>query len=536
MAIGDVDSMDPGYWYYQTDTQWMAQPTQSSLYAWKPDGTSPTPQLAVAAPQVADGGKTLTIKIRPNIKYSPPLQNRVVKAADVKYAMERTFLPQVANGYAPVYYSGIEGVKEFQDGKAKEISGIQAPDDTTLVLKLSKPVGVLATGVALTMPGTIPVPKDYAEKYDQGKASTYGEHQVFTGPYMVPNDASGKMTGWVPNKSLTLVRNPSWDPKSDWRPAYVDKVNILEGNDITVASRKVLTGQSMINGDFAAPPTSVLKQGLATQKDQFDITPSQGIRMIGLNNKVKPFDNINVRKAVAAVINKNDLRVTRGGPTLGPIATHWIPPGMPGFDQAGGMAGPELDFQKNPNGNLQLAMDYMKKGGFPSGKYTGPPLLMVGDNQPPASKTGEAIQAQLETLGFKLNYRQVLHATMYSKFCQVPKAAVAICPNVGWGKDFFDSQSIIDPLFNGKNIVPAGNVNYPQLNDPALNADMDKAEQALDANQRAQQWADLDKKITEGAYQIPWLWDNQINFHSKNVNAVNSKANTSYDLTFTSIK
>jgi peptide/nickel transport system substrate-binding protein len=139
-------------------------------------------------------------------------------------------------------------------------------------------------------------------------------------------------------------------------------------------------------------------------------------------------------------------------------------------------------------------------------------------------------------LGFKLNYRQVLHATMYSKFCQVPKAAVAICPNVGWGKDFFDSQSIIDPLFNGKNIVPAGNVNYPQLNDPALNADMDKAEQALDANQRAQQWADLDKKITEGAYQIPWLWDNQINFHSKNVNAVNSKANTSYDLTFTSIK
>ena len=47
-------------------------------------------------------------------------------------------------------------------------------------------------------------------------------------------------------------------------------------------------------------------------------------------------------------------------------------------------------------------MEYMKKAGYPSGKYTGPPLLMVGDNQPPASKTGEAFQAQLEKLGFKL--------------------------------------------------------------------------------------------------------------------------------------
>jgi peptide/nickel transport system substrate-binding protein len=537
MAVGDVDSMDPGYWYYQTDTQWLGLPAQRTLYSWKPNDTQPSPDLATAAPQVSDDGKTLTIKIRPGIKYSPPLQDRTVKAADIKYALERTFLPQVGNGYSGVYYSEIAGAKAFQDGKAKEVSGIQAPDDTTLVLKLNRPVGVLGTGVALTMSGTTPVPKDYAEKFDNAKQSTYGEHQVFTGPYMVPNDASGKLTGWVPGKSLTLVRNPSWNPKTDWRPAYVDKVSILQGNDITVASRKVLSGQSMINGDYAAPPTAILKQGLQSQKDQFDINPSQGIRMVGLNTQVKPFDNENVRKAVGAVINKNGLRTTRGGPTLGPIATHFIPPGMPGFDDAGGNAGPEgLDWNKNPNGDLNLAMEYMKKGGFPSGKYTGPPLLMIGDNQPPASKTGEAIQAQLEKLGFKLNYRQVQHATMYSKFCGVPKAKVAICPNLAWGKDFFDSQSIIDPLFNGKNIVPIGNTNWAQVDDPKLNAAMDKAEQTTDAAKRPTEWADLDKQVMAGAFLIPWIWDNQVNFHSKNVNAVVNKANSAYDLSFTSLK
>jgi peptide/nickel transport system substrate-binding protein len=537
MAISDVDSMDPGYWYYQTDYQWMALPTQRFLYSWKPNDTSPSPDLAVAAPQVSDDGKTLTIKIKPGIKYSPPLQNRTVKAADIKYAMERTFLPQVGNGYSGAYYSAIDGVKAFQDGKAKEVSGIQAPDDTTLILKLTRPQGVLATGVALALPGTIPIPKDYAQKFDQGKQSTYGQHQVFTGAYMVPNDASGKMTGWVPGKSLTLVRNPSWNPKTDWRPAYLDKISILQGNDINVASRKVMTGQSMINGDFAAPPTAILKQLLTSHKDQVDVVPSGGIRFISLNTQVKPFDNENVRKAVAAVINRNDLRTTRGGPTLGTIATHFIPPGIPGYEQSGGAAGPQgLDFNSNPNGDLNLAMSYMKKAGYTSGKYTGPPVLMVGDNQPPASKTGEAVQSQLESLGFKLNYRQVQHPTMLSKFCGVPKAKVAICPNLGWGKDFFDAQSMIDPIFNGKNIAPINNSNYAQLDDPKLNALMDKAEETSDANQRAQQWADINKQVTAGAYIVPWLWDNQVEFKSKNVNSIANKFNSTWDLSFTSLK
>ncbi len=54
---------------------------------------------------------------------------------------------------------------------------------------------MLATGVALALPATIPVPKDYAQKFDKGKQSTYGEHQVFTGPTWSRTTASGKMTG-----------------------------------------------------------------------------------------------------------------------------------------------------------------------------------------------------------------------------------------------------------------------------------------------------------------------------------------------------
>src|SRR4051812_20829064 len=137
---GGVDGLDPGYWYYQTDYMELAQTTQRQLYGWPANAANPAPDLATGPPKVTNGGKQITVKIKSGIKYSPPLQNRTVKTADIKYAMERCFLPQVANGYASVYYSEIKGVKAYTDRKAKEISGIQAPDDSTLVIKTDKPV------------------------------------------------------------------------------------------------------------------------------------------------------------------------------------------------------------------------------------------------------------------------------------------------------------------------------------------------------------------------------------------------------------
>jgi peptide/nickel transport system substrate-binding protein len=210
---------------------------------------------------------------------------------------------------------------------------------------------------------------------------------------------------------------------------------------------------------------------------------------------------------------------------------------MPGFEQAGGTAGPGYDFYANPNGNVALAESYMKKAGYPSGKYTGGPLLAVADNEPPAKDTAEAVQSQLGKIGIKLTLHEVPHATMLSTFCLVPKADVAICPTLGWGKDFYDSQSMIDPVFNGKNIVPAGNTNTPEANNPVLNKQMDEAEQLINAGERAKAWANLDKEVTGEAYVVTWLWDNDVSFTSKNVHGVKWPFNGGdWDLTATSLK
>ena len=539
-VAGGIDSLDPGYWYYQTDYSDMWQPTQRSLYGW-PDGdiTAPVPDLATSLPVATDGGKTLTIHIKPGIHYSPPLQNQTVTAADIKYSLTRCLTPKIGNGYAGAYFTSIVGAPAMLASKATSAAGIQAPDATTLVLKLTSPQPVLSTAQALSLPCTVPIPESYAAKYDKGAASTYGLHQVFTGPYMIKGAGSGTVpsSGYTPNKILDLVRNPSFSQATDpiITPHFTE-ILIKEGYTTDVASRDILNGSGMVSGDWAAPPPDIAAAYLKSKASQFHVAPSQSIRYIAMNPNTKPFGNVDVRKAIIAVTNRNALILTRGGPYIGIPATHWIPPGMPGYDQAGGAVGPGNDFYANSNGNLALAESYMKKAGYPSGKYTGPPLLMVGDNASPAKETAEAFATQIAQIGFKVNLQEVPHATMYSKFCLVQKSQPPLCPNLAWGKDFFDSESMIAPLFDGANIAQTGNTNTAQVNNPAINAAIAKANVLTDATARANAYGAIDRTVTAGAYYDTWIWDNEVNLRSSNVNANYNHFNTDWDLASSSLQ
>jgi peptide/nickel transport system substrate-binding protein len=230
------------------------------------------------------------------------------------------------------------------------------------------------------------------------------------------------------------------------------------------------------------------------------------------------------------------MNLAFGGTTVGAVATHVLPPGVDGFDEVGGMAGTGVDFLKNPSGDPQLAASYLKKAGFKNGKYSGPRILMVVDNSANQKAAAQVALNSFEKLGFKVNFRPVPRDTMYSKFCAVPKSEPEVCPSVGWLKDFADAQTMLDPIFNGKNIIESGNVNYTQLNDPKLNKAMDAAELVVDPAERASAWAKIDREVTATAAPVPWQWDKAVLVKSTNVNAVVNKNNAAWDLSFTALK
>jgi peptide/nickel transport system substrate-binding protein len=538
LSTGDVDDkLDPGYSYYQLDFIYNYA-VERPVISYKPDDVGKaSPDLASEYPTVSKDGKTVTIKLKKGIKFAPPV-NREVEAKDVRYAIERDFLPQVGNGYAGAYWGDLIGSDEYAKGKADEISGLTTPDKYTLVMKFSRSTGTVAAQ-ALALPGSAPVPKEYAQKYDKGKkVSTYGQHVVATGPYMVQNNPkTGKITGYQPGKKITFVRNPNWDPETDYRPAYVDKIVFDEGNDATVGNRKILTGRDMIgNPTDLSPPPAFLKQNLNKKENLIPGVFTGRVRYVALNTTQKPFDDINVRKAVAAGLDRSAMLLAFGGKSVGTVATHIIPPGIKGFDESGGTAGPGDDFLSNPNGDPQLAASYLKKAGFKSGKYSGPKLLMVADNSVVQKAAAQVALDGFQKLGFNISFRLVTRDTMYSKFCGVPTSKTPICPSVGWLKDFADAQTMLGPTFNGKNIVPTNNSNWPQLDDPKINKAMDRAETIVDPAERARAWADIDKQVTATAAPIPWMWDKPPLVKSTNVDAVINKANGAWDVSFTSLK
>jgi peptide/nickel transport system substrate-binding protein len=547
LAASDVDYVDPGQDYY-TFGYMVQYAVNRPLYSFKPDNSvKPVPDLAEGEPEISSDNKTITVHIKKGVKYAPPV-NREVKTADIKYAIERAFSKQVPSGYAGAYFNSIVGTPAKPNaGNIKPISGIETPDDTTLILKL-KTASAPLVSQALVMPITVPVPEEYAKKFDASTPSKYDQYVAFTGPYMIKNDPqTGKLTGRVPGKSITIVRNPNWDKSTDYRPAYLDGINIEEGNDdLATASRRALNGSDSVCCDAGSPPAPVLKQVVQKTPDQVLFVPSGGTRYIAFDSTIKPFDNINIRKAIIAASNRDALRLTRGGKILGDVATGWIPPGIPGFEEAGGLKqNVDLDYLANPQGDPAVSKKYMlaAKKEDPSlpisgdGKWTGgSKILTIATNADPGKKTAEVFQGQVEALGFKLNFRIVPQDTLYTKFCGVPKAKVAVCPNVGWFKDFADPQSMLDPTFNGDNILEQGNVNWPQLNVPAINQAMKDAAVVPVGAERNKAWAKINHMIAEQAPAIPWIWDKTALVNSKNVVAVANGYYTTHDLSYTSLK
>ncbi len=533
----DFEQLDPGLAYYNIDYE-VVYATQRPLFSYKPNSfTEPVPDIASEPARISNANKTITVHIRKGVHFSPPV-NREVTSADVAYAIERGADANVANPYWEAYFGSLVGAKEeLKKETGGPFPGITTPNKETIVFHLAEPKAAIVLA-ALVLPLSAPVPEEYAKKYDAMKPTEYGNYQVATGPYMLENDSAGKVLGigYVPGKSATLVRNPNWNPATDFRPAYLNRINIDLGGDTTVIGRQVLEGSDMVQNETPAQP--IVKLAYEKFRSQLEISPGAGDHYIAVNNKRGPFANVNVRKAFWAALDRTAMNKARGGELVTNVMTHFIYPEIPGFEQAGGLKGPQVDYNDYPDGNIAVAAKYMKLAGYPSGKYTGGKTLqIVGGNESPDNEDAEIVNQTLKNLGFQTKLSLVEVSVMYEKYCGMPAEEIDVCPNVGWVADFGDPQAVLDVAFNGKNIVSTGNNNWGQVNDPEINKEMDAAELVVGTQARANAWAAIDRKLVARAVAIPFDWDKQPSIESKDVAGVGDLWNTGqWDYSFTSLK
>jgi peptide/nickel transport system substrate-binding protein len=529
----DFEQIDPGIAYFAIDYE-AVYATQRPLYSYRPNTFSaPSPDLASGPGEISSNGETITVHIRHGVHFSPPV-NREVTSADVAYAIERGANPNVANPYFEAYFSSLKGVEQAKGGP---FPGITTPNSSTIVFHLTQPNAQIVLD-ALVLPLSAPVPEEYAKPFDEKKPSEYGNHQVATGPYMFKANAEGKVLGigYQPGKSAVLVRNPNWNSSTDFRPAYLNQININIGGDPTVIGRQVLEGTDMVQND--TPAQSIVKLAFEKFPKQLSISPGAGDHYIAINNKQGPFSNINLRKALWASLNRTAMNKARGGALVTSVMTHFIYPEIPGFAAAGGLEGPKVDYNEHPEGNAAVAEKYMKLAGYPSGKYTGTKTLqIVGSTGDPDSEDAEIVNQTLKGLGFKTKLNLVDQSVMYAKFCGVPAEEIDVCPNVGWIADFGDPQAVLYVPFSGKNIIPTGNLNWGQVNNPKINEAMEKAKLLIGTEAREKAWAAIDRELVEDAAAVPYDWDKEPNIESSNVAGVGDVWNTGqWDYSFTSLK
>jgi ABC-type transport system substrate-binding protein len=305
------------------------------------------PDLAAALPEISADGLSWTFKLKDGLRYGPPLEDVEITAPDVIRGLHRLMWPALAeNSFGRATYPDIVGAQAYLDGEATSISGLESPDRYTVVIRLTKPAGDLGARLALPLAVPIPpLPSDPSTSFGaaEGHDDGYGRFLVSSGPYMVegsesldfslPADKQPALAGLVPGQRITVVRNPSWDQsKDDLRAARPDRIELYIVPTMDDAAREVYEARAQLLLNYGALqqiPNEVADAVRADPgKGRIYVDEADALFGIMMNLAIQPFDDINVRKAVAYAINRARLMELAGGPLVGRVAHHLVPDAM----------------------------------------------------------------------------------------------------------------------------------------------------------------------------------------------------------------
>jgi peptide/nickel transport system substrate-binding protein len=496
-------------------------------------GAALLPDLASKLPDVSADGLTWTFHLKEGIHYAPPLQATQVTAGDFIRAFRRE--AKIGKDFYSFYFDVIRGFDDYAAGKTDTISGLEAPDPATLLIRLATPAGDLGNRLVLAATAPIPplasqpdAPFGVATGHDK---DGYGAYLVATGPYMVegsekldfslPAKQQPKLAGFLAGHFITLVRNPSWKAASDaLRAAYVDRIDIkvLPG-DPTSIQKMVTTGAADLdlNGN---PP----EQPLFDLANKVRSDPSLGsvhvarrdfVRYASFNVAVPPFDDVHIRRAFNFAVNKERIQQILGGPLDGAIAGHVALDSVENnlliaYDpyhtaqDAGDVALAKAEvrqsrYDKNHDGVCDAAVCRDVLG------------LSIGFGSFPG--VGKEVARDVLPLGIHIRAVAETSDKLFPAISD-PKTHTPLALTIGWGKDYLNASNFFVPLFS-RNQLPGNDHSllgatpaelrgwgYKVASVPAVD---DRINQCLGlyGNTQIQCWASLDQYLTEQI--VPWV-------------------------------
>ncbi|MBK1795723.1 ABC transporter substrate-binding protein [Devosia sp. WQ 349] len=406
----------------------------------------------VESHEVSEDGLTHTFKLKSGVTFH---SGDPLTAADVKNSIERVTA---------------EASKSSRKNSLKTITAIDAPDDQTVVITLS--------ARSVNLPYNLSYVWIVNDAAGDITAAADG-----TGPY--------KLGEWRRGSALALTRNDAYwgeAPKNaEVIYTYFTDATALNNALLTNAVDVVTSVQSPDSlQQFASNPAYTVTEGASTTK-----------ALLAYNDRVAPFDNVKVRKALARATDKARLLNSIWG-DYGTLIGSFVPPTDPWY----------VDLTGVDAYDVESAKALLAEAGYPDGfEFT-----IDTPDYDPHPIIAQFLQTEYAKIGVKVNINIITSNEWYTKIYQA--------------KDF---QATLQEHVNHRDIVFYGNPDfYWGYNNPAVVELIAGAEAAADETEQVAKLTEANKIIAEDAasnwlYLYPQIVVSAANVTGYPVNGLNSQ-------------
>ena len=447
-----------------------ARPVYNKLVQFTPGSTAVEPGLAESY-EVSDGGKTLTFHLRKGVKFHSGVNGftptRDLNADDVIFSFERQWKPEhpyaKVSGGAYDYFNDM-GMPDLLEAITK------GDDDLTVVMKLSKPNAPILANLAMDF-ATIQSAEyaDYLMK--KGTPEQFDQIPVGTGSFQ-----------FVDYQKDAVIRFKAFDGWAG-KPKIDDLIYAITP-DPTARYAKIKANECQIM--IAPNPADLADMG---KNPDIQLLEQAGLNIgyMAMNAQKKPFDNPEVRKAIAMAIDRDAIlkEVYQGA---GQKAKNPIPPTMWSYDDS------TVDIPYDP----AKAKEMLAAAGVTTLDSDLWWMPVQRPYNPNAKRMAEMVQADLAKVGINVT----LVSYEWGEYRKRMQAGEHQMGFLGWTGDNGDPDNFLAVLLGcDKDGKPNAN-NIPKWCNAKFQEDITKAAEITDQGERTALYQDAQKIV---AAEVPWL-------------------------------
>jgi len=415
---------------------------------------------AAAEWKITPDGLTYTFKIRPGIRFH---DGSPLTAADVKATYDKIVFPPA-------------GVLSIRKKAYTEVERIETPDAGTVVFKLKFPSASMLANLA--SPWNVIFPKKYLDK----DPNYFKTNVLGSGPFKFKNYTRGA--------TFEGERNPDYFVKD--RP-YLDGYKFFISPETSVRAAAIRSGRAYVEfRDLPRAEVEAIRKQLG-DKVAVQETPMTGQWGIGINNTVKPFTDIRVRKALTLGLDRYTA-----GRVLHPLTGLRFVGGLMRPGSEWGMADTDLQklpgFAKDMEKNRAEARRLLAEAGYPNGLKV---VLKNRNVKLPYQDFAVFTIQEWRKIGVEAENRPLETAAWFADGQNTGNFELIVQPTV----EFFDDPD----QFLGR--YAAGSTqNWGRFSDPRIDDLFVRQARTLDPDERKRLVHEIEKIVLENVYYMPGLW------------------------------